>query len=201
MKIKNKTIIGSLIMLFISINLVSAGFYYNVSIKYDDGKINIKNVDVIFSQKDLSSLQGDYYLELRQDQDNLESYKFKVPKTIVYDNADESGKINGGGVITLNESDFEVFIPYTESADAIVITDSNKVELAKKDISYLSKNIVNNQVTKQFEANPVKPEKILSEKSTTASYLIIGIIILIILAVLTIIVLISKKQPSKLKKR
>jgi hypothetical protein len=199
---KKILIIFNLMIVLISINFVSATLYYNVSIKYDNGKMNINDVNVIFSQTDLSSLYGDYYLELRQDHDTLNNYQFNVPNTIAYDTADESGKINGGGIITLNETEFEVFIPYTESADEMIITDSNKAELAKKDIIYLSKNVISNQITKDFEIIKGKSESNIfyEDSNNSNNYLMIGIVILIVTVIIILIIVFTRK-PDKLKKK
>ena len=202
MKTNKTLIISSLVMLIVGINLVSAGFYYNVSIKYDNGKMNIQDVNVIFSQIDRSSSNGDYYLDLIQNKDSLNQYAFKVPNTIMYDNEDESGKINGGGVITLNQTEFEIYIPYLESADEIVIADANKIELAKKDVSYLSKNVVSKQVTNEFQNSNSnnKSEKTSSANSSNMGYWIIAILIILILIVFFIIWSRSKKK-HRIKKK
>lgn len=197
---KNKILILSSLMLIISINLISSSIYYNVSIKYDYGNFSINSVNVIFSQYDLINSPGNYYLGLRNN-NNLDYYLFKVPNTIAYDSWDESGKINGGGIITLNKSEFQIFIPYSERADEMVIADSNKVELAKKDIGYFSKNVVSSQVTKEFKASESKSKTDIfsSNNSNTNNYLMVGIIILIVIIVIVIIFLATKKSERKKK--
>jgi hypothetical protein len=193
---KNKIlIISSLAILLISINLVSAGFYYNVSVKYSYGNLSINSVEVIFSNQNISSFLGDYYLELKNSKDKLNSYLFSIPNTVTYDSEEDSWKVSQGGVINVNETEFEVFVPYEKNANEMVITDSNKINIAKKDISYLSKQVINNQVTKEFETVASEPTKEIIPK-TQKSYLIVGLIALIVIVVIIIFLTVTKKKKK-----
>jgi len=192
---KNKILIISSLVILLSINLASASFYYNVSIKYSYGNLSINSVEVIFSNQNISSFSGDYYLELKNSKDKLNSYLFSIPNTVTYDREEDSWKVNQGGVINVNETDFEVFVPYEKNANEIVITDSNKLDIAKKDISYLSKQVINNQVTKEFETVASEPTKEIIPK-TSNSYLIFGLIALIFIVAIIIFLTATKKKKK-----
>ena len=192
-----------LAILLININLINAGqFYYNVSINYYHGNLSINSVKVIFSQYELTPFSGNYILELKNSNNKLNSYTFNVPNTVSYHIGGENSIIMGGGIIVLNETNFEIFIPYDERIDQMVVTDSNKLELAKKDMSYLSKNVVSSQITKEFETLKNKSETNIYSNNATNSknYLIIGMVILIIIIIMIIIFWIIKK-PDKLKNK
>ena len=47
--------------IFLSLNFVSAGYYYNFEIKYDKGDLKINSIDVEFSQED--NFADNYYNE------------------------------------------------------------------------------------------------------------------------------------------
>jgi len=192
---RNKTLIISSLIILLSINLVSASFYYNVSVKYSYGNLSINSVEVIFSNQNISSFSGDYYLELRNSKDKLNLYLFSIPNTVTYDSEEDSWKVNQGGVINVNETDFEVFVPYEKNANEIVLTDSNKLDIAKKDISYLSKQVINNQVTKEFETVASEPTKEIIPK-TQKSYLIAGLIALIAIVAIIIFLRVTKKKKK-----
>ncbi|MFA5258530.1 MAG: hypothetical protein WC979_04325 [Candidatus Pacearchaeota archaeon] len=193
---KNKTLMISIFIILFSINLASASFYYNVSVKYSYGNLSINSVEVIFSNQNITSFSGDYYLELKNSKDKLNSYLFSIPSTVTYDLEEDSWKVNQGGVINVNETDFEVFVPYEKNANEIVITDSNKIDIAKKDISYLSKQVVNNQVTKEFETNTPDSTKLMPIE-TSSNYLIIGLITLIVIVAIIIFWAFRKKSKKK----
>ena len=109
---KKQIIIINLIILILGTNLVSAEFYYNIDADYNQGKIEIKNINIIFSQEDLLLNEGEYTLEIKDEQTILKTFNFFVPDSIAYDNGDKTGKITNGGIIKLNETTFNILIPY-----------------------------------------------------------------------------------------
>jgi len=133
-------LITVLMILIFGTSLVNATLYYNIDAHYNQGKIEIKNINVIFSQEDLILNEGEYTLEIKDGQTILETSNFFVPNSIAYDNTDESGKLISGGIIELNETSFNIIIPYYEDAKEIIIYNTDKQELTKNSLTHFTKN-------------------------------------------------------------
>ena len=88
---------------------------------------------------------------------------FDVPNEILYDTVDENGTINGGGFLELNQTNFDIFVPYNSNAKDVVIYNENLSELSRKNIGEFSRNYP--KESPSLEKNV--PEEIKDEKQQT----------------------------------
>ncbi|MBS3078766.1 hypothetical protein J4218_01465 [Candidatus Pacearchaeota archaeon] len=125
----NKQIIIFLICLniIILISLVNAGFYYDVKISYNDSSIAIKDIEIVFSHYDLTTIN---YSEAYVAKLGEKEFYFNVPIEQYSDIVDnKTGEIISGGKIEKNNFDFEIFIPYSPYAKDIILYDNLGNEL------------------------------------------------------------------------
>lgn len=196
---KLKLMFISLFLVLLTMNLVNAYFYYDIKVYYDRGKIEIKNVDVIYSQDNIEN-NGNYVLEVRENNKVLNYSFFSVPNIMMYDEGDENGNIISGGKIVLENVSFSVKVPYNENADELKVYDSNKTELAKKDISAFSKSKVVSDIEilkkNVDENNAEKTQTSIDKISKNYPVIIISLIILLLIVII-IIVLVFRKRKKK----
>ena len=115
--------------------------YYKLNLDYDKGAINISSLEIEFSQEKIENFFGVYTAGI-MDYDNevLNLSFFDVPNEVLWDGVNpETGEIDRGGTIELEQVSFELFIPYYENAKEIIIYDGNLDEVARKDVSMYSK--------------------------------------------------------------
>ena len=100
--------IGIMIIVLMSFNIISAqGLYYAVELYYDKGNINIKNVDIEFSNKELTNIVNERYLKTFNiaivDNDKIiNRIDFGVLNVMFYDvinESSENGEFIDGGMI------------------------------------------------------------------------------------------------------
>ncbi len=205
MKIKNKILFMGILLL--TINIISASpFYYKVSMDYNKGNINIQEINVIYSQEDLNDNFGDYNADVFDlNNEKIDSQKFVVPNIRMYDNADESGNIIGGGMVVLENVSFKIYVPYYANAKEIIVYDSESKELAKTDVSMYSKVESSGLVDYSGDENIDSLEKTQETKESEiekSSDILDNIIsywwvLLIILVVLVIVLFYPRKKKKK----
>ncbi len=143
MKTKNKTwnkkIFILLFIIGINITLICASnlpIYYRLSIDYDNGKINVKDIGMQVSQIDISDNFGENVFEIIDFNGNtISSNNFAIPNKIIYDYGNESGELTSGKTEILNTVSFDMFIPYYVNAKEIRLYDENRTELGRADVS------------------------------------------------------------------
>ncbi len=131
--------------------------YYKLNLDYSYGDISINSTEIEFSNEEIENFFGLYILEIIDyNNEILDLIFFDVPNEIIYETVNEEGEISGGGIIELNETSFELFVPYYENAKGIIISDENLNELLKEDISEFSKQ--QPQLTKEPSEEKIKPK-------------------------------------------
>ena len=172
--------------------------YYKLNLDYSYGNISINSTEIEFSNEQIEPLFGFYSIIVKDSNDEILNITFfDVPNEILYDTADENGTINGGGFLELNETNFDILVPYYENAKEIVIYSENLTEMARKDVSEFSKvyiqetGILRNETTPR-ENIEIRDDKLnLTEK--LASYWWVLLVILILLVIILINLLTKKK--------
>ncbi len=187
-----------LIMMFLLIESVSAGFNYRIEGHYNNGEITLGEVSVEFSHyKPLNNFNEKYPSYIIKMNDLVENFSIiLLQSTDVYDN--QTGLMSGDGVKKLNEGDFFIEIPYDSNAKEIQITDLNGNVLVKKSVIEFSKNFN----YKEYNANSIIENNSLddvnndelckencSEKSNVDENNNIYTIIILILLVLLLVLL------------
>lgn len=169
--------------------------YYRLSLDYDTGEINISSVQIEISDIP-ENTPGDYRAKVMDYNDNLLNLTFfDVPNKILWDGINpETGEIDRGGELELNQTSFEIFIPYYENAKEIIIYNKNQAEIARRDISEYSKQ---RAAIQEKEANETERQKAkgnvnqIEEKITKYWW-----ILLIILIILVIILIYSLRKKG-----
>ncbi|VVB78242.1 Uncharacterised protein [uncultured archaeon] len=144
MKKRILLIAGLAFILMLLANISATPFYYQVSMDYDKGNVNIKSVDIKFSNDEIKNILNPHYFktykaEVSDGNSVLKEIEFSLTNRIIYDTANSSGQINGSYIEDRDNLSFEIFVPYYQNARDIIIYDENNNELAKADVSYYSK--------------------------------------------------------------
>ncbi len=170
-------------------------FYYNLNLSYDRGAIEVSSANIEFFQEEVENLFGDYTTKVLDYENNVLNISFfDVPNEILYDTVNpETGEISGGGILELNQTTFNLFIPYYENALRIIIYDENSVELARIDVGEYSKEGL--EETRDIEEGERESiEERASEAETIQKYWWVLLIILIILVVVLFYSLKKKRR-------
>ncbi|MEK6969753.1 MAG: hypothetical protein AABW48_04970 [Nanoarchaeota archaeon] len=201
-----KPIIILSILLFLLAVSVSAEVYhyYKIDLKYNNGVLSYNKISVEVSSTKLQMPEGMYVAEVVSfNNEILNLTFFAFPLTIFYDAVDlETGEINDGGMIELNETEVTLYVPYYINAKEINIYDQNLIKKLFIDISPFAKETAVEELKEIKEE--IKKEEII-EKETVLSEtsplfkIIEGVVIgiAIIIALILIIVILKKKKPSK----
>ncbi len=114
---------------------------------------------------------------------------FNVPNEIIVENFDnETGMIVGGGIVILNKTSFEIYVPCYENAKEIVIFDDKGVELERRTISEYSKKQENASNSASYNVN----NRIIINSGF--NYALILFIIIVIVVIVIILFIIFKKR-------
>ena len=106
--------------------------YYKLNLDYSYGNISINSTQVEFSDEPIDNVFGFYSVSIfDSDGKILNLTLFDIPNEILYDTADENGTINGGGFLELNQTNFDIFVPYNSNAKDVVVYDENNKELSR----------------------------------------------------------------------
>jgi hypothetical protein len=194
-----------LILILININLIFAEnkLYYEVNLNCQEEKIKIDSIKVIFSKGDINNFYNEdlnsYSVELTDNQNKiLEEINFSVPNVAIYDMVDDNGVIFQGGSYILNETDFELYIPYFENSKELVIYNKNKNILEKISVSQYSKqdfekedffaNLEDSQNKDFQKIEKENKEENLTDKINNNFNLILALLIAILIVLIVIII-------------
>ena len=130
------------LIFILSLKLASAyvSHFYKIGIEYNRRELYLKNVRVVPLSYQPKNFDGQYCTEIRDFNGKLlnKTY-FGVPLEIYFDTIDnETGRINGGGVKVLNQTEIILFLPYYKNAKEIVIY-KNRNRVLTIDVSDFSK--------------------------------------------------------------
>ena len=200
-KRKMKKTILLILMAVILCNVANANLnhYYEIKLKYNQGNITLKSIQVkpIINEEDLENIEGGYIAEAKSFDDKLLNLTFfNIPLKILYDSINnETGEINGGGIIELNQSEVIIKVPYFENAKEINIYDINISKKLKIDVSDYAKSSAKQQSVAEPEQKkniPIK-EEIKSAESKN-NYLFYTLIVLMAIIILAMIYLLRKRK-------
>ncbi len=144
-------LVSNLSGLISAVAINNSGFYYNIELYYNKGGIEIKNVNVEFSNEGKSNFNKDnsYYLDIVDDENKiLEKIFFSIPNFVLIDAKDEQGNFiatNESGFKELKNVSFNVFASYYENGYQIIVYDKSNIELDGEFISQFSKTGFNKE--------------------------------------------------------
>ena len=200
MKLKN-TLILILVFFLFSIVIVSGQtepkIYYKLSLRYDNGNITLKSIDIDLSNKEINDNLGAYHVSLLNSNKKVVNITlFDIPNKILIDSQDSNWEINGGGEIELNKIEFELYVPYDENVKEMVVYNPNLKELARKDVSMYSKNnSLTNKDAKINEKNNRKDENNANKINVIKNYWLL--LIILIISVIIIIYILKRKNKKQ----
>lgn len=198
-----------LFLLIIIPSINAKPIYYNITLEYNSGNITIKDINIIFSQQELSPSFGDYSIKLYENERIITSHRFVLQNTIYIEPEDN---ITNFEKFTTQEkldySLFNIFIPYNKSVNNLIIYNEKEEKVAelRTDSFYrkpLSKEEVSDITKYEEKEKNVFPIIILfsiillliiigmiiknkfkkTKKSQTTIFIIISIILLSIIAI------------------
>lgn len=124
--------------------------YENIKIKYSYGTFSITEMKIVYDKfppykQELIENSTPYYIIIKDGDNNiLNKNYFYFSNMFFYDIGDENGSIVGGGSYELNETEFDVDIPFYENASQIIISDYNNTEIIKGNYNELFPNLIRN---------------------------------------------------------
>ena len=174
--------------------------YYKLNLDYDKGNISISSVEIELTREKIENIFGFYVAEVLDYHDEILNLTFfDVPNNILYDIVNpETGKIEDGGEMELEQVSFEIFVPYYENAKEIIIYNENLTELIKKDVSEYSRQRPEEEVLEEDTERRKEVEEEISKKGglieKVTNYWWILFVILFILIVILFYSLSKKKK-------
>ena len=172
--------------------------YYKLNLDYNYGNITINSTEIELSDKQIENPFGFYSVSILDYDGNLLNLTlFDVQNKILYDTINEEGEISGGGFLELNETSFEIFVPYYENAKKIVIYNENLSELTREDISEFSKvqGEINEEIPEEIETgNEIEERKSIETFTDTLLQYWWALIIILIILIVYLFYSINKKK-------
>lgn len=199
-----------LIFLIVNISAVVEPIkYYEIDLTYVNPNVTVNEVNVIFSNKEIVNSPGTYLVRvLGYDNNELELDIFNIESVIIAEGSEEESGF-GGKTIVLDRLDFKIYVPYNEKGKTIVLYDPLEKELARVDVSMISKDIVKdiedyktnivkegNNVNSNEDDNTDKNEVYVDDNTSNRDMkwiIILSIAVLILVGIL-IYLLIKKKK-------
>lgn len=137
-----KTILYMIILL-ITISSVSASMnrYYTIDLSYDQGNITVSKISVDPSQKIKTNAPGTYLAEVVSNNNEILNITyFSLGLTLITDEINpETGIIESGGTIELEQKEISIYVPYFENAHEINIYAPGLEQKASIDVGGFSK--------------------------------------------------------------
>jgi len=176
-----------------ALNNISSYLYYDVSLNYSYGKIFLNSLNVVFSLNGLENSYNEdsnvYDAELKDfNGDVIWRESFSVPNLVIADFMNnETGELFRSEIITLNETEFNLFIPYKENAKEILIS-QNRTEVLRINVEGYSKNKENFFEEKEkIKENVENLNKNFNIKNLDTNYVLVFLILIVILIIFFII--------------
>jgi len=169
------------------LSFVNAGLYYDVALNYDNGEIEVVGVDVIYSKFEKSNFYSEnssekYVVSLLNDVKKIIYFEeASIPNIQIVDYLDrDSGEIGEGEVVVLENVSFNLYLPYYENINLIVVESVDNEVIEEVDVRTYA------TVQGDLESDDVKAgmgDGVLDEKKeNNLVYLILGIIIVLVIS-------------------
>ena len=177
---------------------------YEINLKYSYGNLSYDSIHVrpLAASDQPANTIGGYAADILSfNNEILNVTFFDIPREIYYDSIDEeTGEINDGGIITLDESEILLQLPYFDNAQKIRIFDENIDIQLVIDVSQYAKEIIEEveviqekPETEQNAAPEAKPEQ---KKINYINFLIMALTAIILLFIIFLVI--KRKQKKNL---
>ena len=195
-------------MLFLLVASVSAQIdhYYNINLVYQQGDLSYKTISVEPSEEKLKTPEGDYIAEVVSfDNKILNLTYFDISTKMFIDSVSpETGEIDYGAIIELNESEVTLYVPYYENAKEINIYDwdlNKKLSIGVG--SYAKETAVTEEIEEVEKVEEVAEKKVVPEEKIEEEKpikkVLFGVLIgigMVILLIFILMVFFRKKKVS-----
>jgi len=193
------------LIILLSLNIVSASYYYNFEMEYVEGTIDIKSVGIEFSQEEdfiynYHNESEGYYLQIVDRKDNiLDKIFFSPIDFVIYDLVDNDGNFTESRLIILDELNFDIDSEYFSNGHKAIAYDPQGIELDTILLSQFAKEgfdieefdkIPDEEIEDLFEE---KDRKELQINEEDYSIYIISLIIVLILLIIILTYSLKKK--------
>ncbi len=187
---KSKLIfILSILFLFSLVGANSYQNYYDLELNYDTGILNLSSVEISFSDYLKNPSFGFWVAEVVNYPDEILNLTFfNIPNQIFWESIDnETGEINEGGIIYLDNFTFNLEIPYYKNAKEINIYNEEFEKVLTIDVSMYSKEKPVIQEILQIETQNksfTKPQEKSFEEKIAENWWIFILVLVILLLIL-----------------
>ena len=179
-----------LVSFFLLANIAMAAEYYEVKLLYDKGNITLDSINIKEFNK-TRNLPGGYVAEIVDSKNNVLNVTFfDIPLKILYDTIDnKTGKLSGGGEITLDKQEVALLLPYFEDANALNIYDKTISKILSVDLQKYSKTDEETAAEKEQAADTTEEVNYI---------LFAGFVFGIVLMIIVVIYYLKRRQfPQK----
>ena len=191
------TIILGMVLLLSVTTLADINHYYKIDLVYNQGNLSYKSLTVQPSPQPLQTPEGRYIAEVvSYDNKILNLTFFAIPLTIFYDVADpETGELVDGGVITLEQAQTNLYIPYYDNAKEINIYVQELSRRLTIDTSSYVKDAAS--VAEEIIPGELQPDIQQKADLEPTPMILIGLAIgLLLSCVIIVIIVVAKKRNT-----
>lgn len=174
------------ILMFIILGVIGQSdrfiIYYELKLNYSYGEISVGEFDIIFSSKEIDNKPGAHNVILFDKEGKiLSNNSFMLPIKIWGEYFDsETGHVENGRKIYLNETEFFIFIPYEKEGNHIAIYNTLSIEAERIDVSMYADKRVDGETKGGVKDNKliIKKEKLNGRLSLII--FLMGVIVLVV---------------------
>lgn len=178
-----------IMFMVLSLNIIAYAelqHYYEINLEYNYGNISLNSIEVRPINYKVEETVGDFIVEILDYNDKtLKVTFFNIPLEIYYDAMNkETGQIDKGGILRLNESKKVLMLPYYKNAKEIIIYDNKLNEKIKIDVSQYSKMYIPSEINEEDTHSIIESGLKTSEnvkKRMINLFIILFVLILIII--------------------
>ena len=142
----NKKIVMMVVVLLV-VNMASASLFYELELFYENGEVEVKNKEVVFSNDDLTryNIINDYYFDthsvgLRDSRGDENRVEYGVLNKAYADNLKDGVDVGNyeedlfdeGGLLEFESFTFILYLPYVEDGEELVFYDAENKEIGRE---------------------------------------------------------------------
>tara|TARA_Y100000310_G_C20392209_1_gene673368 strand:- start:163 stop:768 length:606 start_codon:yes stop_codon:yes gene_type:complete len=200
----NKKNIVMMVMVLLFVNVVSASLFYELELFYENGEVEVKSKEVIFSHDDLTryNVINDYYFERHSvgvvDRDGRETkVEYGVLNKAYGDGirvgvdveSNEEELFEEGGLEEFDVFTFNLYLPYSEEDEELIFYDVNGEEIGRDELEGIVNEVdVDSELDKGIE-------KVLGKDvgNRLSKYWVLVLILVVLIGVLVWLIVRERK--------
>lgn len=200
----NKKNIVMMVTVLLFVNVVSASLFYELELFYENGEVEVKSKEVIFSHDDLTryNVINDYYFERHSvgvvDRDGRETkVEYGVLNKAYGDGirvgvdveSNEEELFEEGGLEEFDVFTFNLYLPYSEEDEELIFYDVNGEEIGRDELEGIVNEVdVDSELDKGIE-------KVLGKDvgNRLSKYWVLVLILVVLIGVLVWLIVRERK--------